>query len=205
MQAHGRIIHRTGAVTGFVVHGSTFYVGDFALVRAEQGPARIAQLRGLYSCDPIRVRVQLLGACVGSCGLATTRRAQGRALFFLRCLPHSLLFFSFFVIVTCSSRTRPRVYHSMMCSLRAVLYCDLVFYMDSWTPLGAGYFYCKYHLLGRVPASWDERELFEEIAGIDAKPVHLCSRTASRMWCRSASTVRRTSSGLSTRLRVPVR
>lgn len=61
MQAHGRIIRRTGSVTGVAVRGATYHVGDFALLRAEEGPARIGQIIGLSSGSPIWIRVQLLG------------------------------------------------------------------------------------------------------------------------------------------------
>jgi hypothetical protein len=61
IQVHGRIIRRAGAATGVAIHGATLHVGDFALLRAEQGPARIVQIIGLYSGDPMLIRVQLLG------------------------------------------------------------------------------------------------------------------------------------------------
>ena len=61
MRAQGRVIRRTGAVTGVAVHGATFHVGDFALLRAEEGPARIGQITGLFSGSPIWIRAQLLG------------------------------------------------------------------------------------------------------------------------------------------------
>lgn len=61
MQAHGRVIRRTGSVTGVAVHGATFHVGDFALLRAEEGPARIGQITGFFSGSPVWIRVQLLG------------------------------------------------------------------------------------------------------------------------------------------------
>lgn len=59
--AEGRIIRRIGSVTGVAVHGATFHAGDFVLLRAEQGPARIAQIIGLLSGSPVWIRVQLLG------------------------------------------------------------------------------------------------------------------------------------------------
>jgi hypothetical protein len=43
------------------MHGTTFHVGDFILLRDKQGPARIGQIMGLYSGDPIWIKVQLLG------------------------------------------------------------------------------------------------------------------------------------------------
>jgi hypothetical protein len=61
MQAQGLIIRRMGAVTGVAIHGATFHAGDFVLLRAEEGPARIAQITGLLSGNPVWVRVQLLG------------------------------------------------------------------------------------------------------------------------------------------------
>jgi DNA (cytosine-5)-methyltransferase 1 len=61
IQAQGRIIRKTGSVTGVAVHGATFHVGDFALLRAEEGPARVGQITGLFSGSPVWIRVQLLG------------------------------------------------------------------------------------------------------------------------------------------------
>jgi hypothetical protein len=50
-----------GVVTGVAVNGATFHVGDFVFLRAEQGPARIVQITGLFSGNPVWVKVQLLG------------------------------------------------------------------------------------------------------------------------------------------------
>ena len=61
VQAEDRIIRRTGSVTGVAIHGETYHAGDFVLLRAEQGPARIAQVIGLLSGSPVWIRVQLLG------------------------------------------------------------------------------------------------------------------------------------------------
>src|SRR6266702_331350 len=61
IEAHGRVVRRAGGVVGVAVHGTTFHVGDFALVRAEEGPSRIAQLVGVFTSDPVWVRLQLLG------------------------------------------------------------------------------------------------------------------------------------------------
>ena len=61
MQARGRVVRKGAAIIGVAVHGATFHVGDFALLRAEQGPARVVQIIGLYSGDPIWIKVQLLG------------------------------------------------------------------------------------------------------------------------------------------------
>ena len=61
IEAHGRIVRRDGGVVGVAVHGTTFHIGDFALVRAEAGPSRIAQLVGVFSSDPVLVKLQLLG------------------------------------------------------------------------------------------------------------------------------------------------
>ena len=47
-----------------------------------------------------------------------------------------------------------------------VLHSDLVFDIDLWPALGAAYFYYKYRFPRRFPASWDDRELLEESAGI---------------------------------------
>lgn len=69
IEAHGRIVRRAGSVVGVAVHGTTFHVGDYALVRAEKGPSRIAQLVGVFSSDPVWVKLQLLGR-VSDLGLA---------------------------------------------------------------------------------------------------------------------------------------
>lgn len=61
MQTRGRIIRKAGAIIGVAMHGMTFHVGDFALLRAEKGPARIVQVVGFYSGDPIWIKAQLLG------------------------------------------------------------------------------------------------------------------------------------------------
>jgi DNA (cytosine-5)-methyltransferase 1 len=61
IEAHGRIVRRAGNVVGVAVHGTTFHVGDYALVRTEAGPSRIAQLVGVFSSDPVWVKLQLLG------------------------------------------------------------------------------------------------------------------------------------------------
>ena len=61
MQTRGRIIRKAGAIIGVAIHGATFHVGDFALLRAEKGPARIVQVVGFYSGDPIWIKAQLLG------------------------------------------------------------------------------------------------------------------------------------------------
>ena len=60
-KAHGRIVRRAGGVVGVAVHGTTFHVADFALVRTEKGPARIAQVVGVFTSDPVWVKIQLLG------------------------------------------------------------------------------------------------------------------------------------------------
>jgi hypothetical protein len=60
-QARGRIIRKAGYVAGVTIRGTIFHVGDFALVRAEQGAARVAQLIGVYSGDPVWIRIKLLG------------------------------------------------------------------------------------------------------------------------------------------------
>jgi hypothetical protein len=62
IEGHGRIVRRdAGNVVGVAVHGTTFHIGDYALVRAEAGPSRIAQLVGVFSSDPVWVKLQLLG------------------------------------------------------------------------------------------------------------------------------------------------
>jgi hypothetical protein len=52
MQARGCIIRRVGKTIGVAILGTTFHVGDFALLHAEKGPARIMQLIIFYSGDP---------------------------------------------------------------------------------------------------------------------------------------------------------
>lgn len=61
IQARGRFVRNGAAIIGVAVHGATYHVGDFVLLRAEQGPARVVQIIGLYSGDPIWIKVQLLG------------------------------------------------------------------------------------------------------------------------------------------------
>ena len=122
MRAHGRIMRKAGAVTGVAVHGSTFHVGDFALVRAEQGPARIAQLVGVYSGDPIWVKVQLLGRMSDLANLLPPDELRDEVYFsyIVCCTAYFSLFF--FFSATCSSQMKSRTYHSMTCSPRATSY-----------------------------------------------------------------------------------
>jgi DNA (cytosine-5)-methyltransferase 1 len=61
LQARGRFVRKDGVTNGVAVHGVTYHAGDFAFIRAEQGPARVGQIVGLYSGDPIWIKVQLLG------------------------------------------------------------------------------------------------------------------------------------------------
>ena len=97
MRTHGRIMRKAGAVTGVAVHGSTFHVGDFALVRAEQGPARIAQLVGVYSGDPIWVKVQLLGRMSDLADLLPPDELRDEVYFsYIVCCTAYFSFFFFF-------------------------------------------------------------------------------------------------------------
>jgi len=106
IQAHGRIVRVAGAVSGVSIYGSTFHVGDFALLRAEQGPARIVQLIGLYSGDPVWVKVQLLGRVSDLVDLLPADELRDEVLLSLF-LYRLALSFSF-ASATCSSQMRPR-------------------------------------------------------------------------------------------------
>jgi DNA (cytosine-5)-methyltransferase 1 len=118
MQAQGRIIRRTGSVTGVAVHGATFHVGDFALLRAEEGPARIGQITGLFSGSPVWIKVQLLGRVSDLVDLLPADELQDEVRFFL-IPPHltAQFTYSFFpsTSVICSSRMRPKRYLSTTC------------------------------------------------------------------------------------------
>jgi DNA (cytosine-5)-methyltransferase 1 len=50
-----------------------------------------------------------------------------------------------------------------------VLHKDLVWDMNLWVNLGAEYFYYRYHFSQRSPASWNEREVLAENAGVGCK------------------------------------
>ena len=63
MQARGRIIRRAGTTIGVAVHGTTFHLGDFALLRAEKGPARMLQLVGFILEIRSRSKCNYLDAC----------------------------------------------------------------------------------------------------------------------------------------------
>ena len=94
IQAHGRVVRRGGGVAGVSVHGTTFHIGDFALVRAEEGPSRIAQLVGVFKNDPVWVKLQLLGRVsdLGDLLPSDELRDEVRLLPLSACLP--LLFLS---------------------------------------------------------------------------------------------------------------
>jgi hypothetical protein len=47
IEAHGHVVRCAGGIVGVAVHGTMFYVGDFALVHADEGPSCIAQLVGV--------------------------------------------------------------------------------------------------------------------------------------------------------------
>lgn len=49
------------------------------------------------------------------------------------------------------------------------LHKNLVFDMNLWTTLGEEYFYYLYHFSQRSPASWNEREVLAENAGVGCK------------------------------------
>ena len=50
-----------------------------------------------------------------------------------------------------------------------VLHRDLIFDLDLWAELGAEYFYYRYRFSQRSPASWNERKLLSEDAGVGCK------------------------------------
>ncbi|KAI9510780.1 S-adenosyl-L-methionine-dependent methyltransferase [Russula earlei] len=146
IRAHGRIVRMAGAVTGVAIRGATFHVGDFALLRAEQGPARIVQIIGLYSGDPVWAKVQLLGRVSDLVNLLPDDELRDeRHLFFTDEIEDVPLDD---VLVQCY-----------------VLHRDLIFDADLWAALGAEYFYYRYRFKRSFPASWDEREPLEESAG----------------------------------------
>jgi len=93
MQARGRIIRKAGTTIGVAVHGTTFHVGDFALLRAEKGPARIVQLVGFYSGDPIWIKVQLLGRLSDLADLLPADEPNDEvSLFYFVCCPTHIFF-----------------------------------------------------------------------------------------------------------------
>lgn len=120
LTAHGRILRKAGTVTGVAIHGATFHVGDFALLRAEQGPARVVQIVGLYSGDPVWIRVQLLGRVSDLVDLLpdSELRDDVRLPEFLRSqdYTHAYTYLWFqFASAICSSRTRSRRCRSTKC------------------------------------------------------------------------------------------
>ncbi|KAH9984055.1 S-adenosyl-L-methionine-dependent methyltransferase, partial [Russula compacta] len=147
IKAHGRIIRKAGTVTGVAIHGATFHVGDFAILRAEEGPARIVQIIGLYSGDPVWIRVQLLG----------------RVSDLVDLLPDSELRDERHLFFTDEIEEVPLEEVLAPCY---VLHRNLIFDMNLWTMLGAEYFYYRYHFTQRSPMSWDERESLKESAGV---------------------------------------
>jgi hypothetical protein len=121
IQAHGRIVRRAGGVAGVSVHGTTFHIGDFALVRAEAGPSRVAQLVGVFTNDPVWVRLQLLGRVSDLADLLPPDELRDEvrfypfAPFFAKCLvcAHACS-------AICSSRTSSRRRRSSICSRSAM-------------------------------------------------------------------------------------
>ena len=113
MQARGRIIRKAGVIIGVAVRGTTFHVGDFALLRAEQGPARIVQLVGLYSGDPIWVKAQLLGRVSDLVDLLPSDEVKDEVSHFTSSAAQPSSFF--FCSATCSLRTRWRMCRSRIC------------------------------------------------------------------------------------------
>src|SRR5712691_9267337 len=63
MQLRGCIIRKAGTTIGVAVHGTTFHLGDFALLRAEKGPARMLQLVGFILEIRSRSKCNYLDAC----------------------------------------------------------------------------------------------------------------------------------------------
>lgn len=98
MQSRGRIIRKAGAIIGVAVRGTTFHVGDFALLRAEQGPARILQLVGFYSGDPIWVKAQLLGRVSDLVNLLPADEVKDEVSHFTSSATRSTSFFFFFLL-----------------------------------------------------------------------------------------------------------
>ncbi|KAH9973348.1 S-adenosyl-L-methionine-dependent methyltransferase [Lactifluus volemus] len=145
-QARGRIIRKAGVVSGVAIHGATFHVGDFALVRAEQGPSHVAQFVGMYSGDPVWVKMQLLGRVSDLADLLPSNELRDeRHLFF-------------------TDEIKEVPLHDVLAPCY-VLHHNLIFDMELWAALGPSYFYYKYRFPRRHPASWNERELLEESTG----------------------------------------
>jgi DNA (cytosine-5)-methyltransferase 1 len=95
-QARGRIVRKAGVVSGVAIHGATFHVGDFALVRAEQGPSHIAQFIGMYSGDPVWVKMQLLGRVSDLADLLPPDELRDEVCFSHVLCPETNFFFPFF-------------------------------------------------------------------------------------------------------------
>jgi DNA (cytosine-5)-methyltransferase 1 len=112
MQARGRIIRKAGKTIGVAVHGASFHVGDFALLRAEKGPARIVQLVGFYSGDPIWIKVQLLGRVSDLVDLLPADEPKDEVSLFTLSAARPT---SFFASATCSLQTRWRMCRSRIC------------------------------------------------------------------------------------------
>ena len=111
IEAHGRTVRRDGGVVGVAVHGTTFHIGDYALVRAEAGPSRIAQLVGVFSNDPVWVKLQLLGRVSDLADLLPPDELRDEVRFFfwlLSCVSEWTVRHS----TICSSRTSSRRYLS---------------------------------------------------------------------------------------------
>ncbi|KAH8997167.1 S-adenosyl-L-methionine-dependent methyltransferase [Lactarius hatsudake] len=164
IEAHGRVVRRAGGVAGVAVHGTTFHVGDFALVRAEEGPSRIAQLVGVFTSDPVWVKLQLLGRVSDLADLLPPDElCDERHLFF-----------------TDEFEEAPVENLLAQCF---VLHHDLIFDMDLWATLGPAHFYYRYRFAQRRPASWDERMPLAEDAGVG------CSTCAFALQTRLAEAV----------------
>ncbi|KAH9013666.1 S-adenosyl-L-methionine-dependent methyltransferase [Lactarius hengduanensis] len=164
IEAHGRVVRRAGGVAGVAVHGTMFHVGDFALVRAEEGPSRVAQLVGVFTSDPVWVKLQLLGRVSDLADLLPPDELRDeRHLFF-----------------TDEFEEAPVENLLTQCY---VLHHDLIFDMDLWATLGPAHFYYRYRFAQRRPASWDERVPLAEDAGVG------CSTCAFALQTRLAEAV----------------
>ncbi|KAF8262785.1 S-adenosyl-L-methionine-dependent methyltransferase [Lactarius quietus] len=177
IEAHGRVVRRAGGVIGVAVHGTTFHIGDFALVRAEAGPSRIAQLVGVFSSDPVWVKLQLLGRVSDLADILPPDELRDeRHLFF-----------------TNEFEEAPVEHLLEQCY---VLHHDLIFDMELWATLGPAHFYYRYRFALRKPKSWDERVPLEEDAGIG------CETCAYALQARLAEVVAFEEESQASKLRV---
>jgi DNA (cytosine-5)-methyltransferase 1 len=159
-----------GAVTGVAVNGVTFHVGDFVLLRAEQGPARIVQIIGLFSGNPVWVKVQLLGRVSDLVDLLPADELRDEVrfsfvpLYFAAQFTHTCSFFcQRHLFFTDETEEVPLDDVLAPCY---VLHHDLIFDKNLWAALGAEYFYYRYRFTGLSPVSWKEREAVKESAGV---------------------------------------